>query len=498
MTAEDPGLVVGVGVGPRSASVAIAAGGRLAGVCYQERVTRVRGAGVAPGQLPNEALDLMLQRLGRTRASIGRTIVAGGAEEGSAALDHHHALAATAFLTSPHDQALVVVCDHHAPFTSVWRGQGLDLTPADPAWGVSGFTHALHEFARLLGFGGDAALQRFEALARLAPAARDASLDALIRLERGHVVVDGGLGATVTRLLPAGDDVPRRAAVAGALQARLGDVLLEWLGRLASSSGAPAICLGGNLFYNSAMNTRVRLAGAFAHVFVPVDPGTAGRAVGAALLGSPTRVPPPTPFLGPDYSAQDVKAVLDNCKLQYEWSSEEGVVTEVVRALKAGHLVGWFQGAMEWGPRAVGARCILASPTAPYVLENLNRFLKRREPWRGYALSGTAAALAEHFEGPAEAPFMECDYRPRNPASFAHVLPVSTAAVRVHTVNAQTPYRFARLVQAFGEATGMPFLVNTSFNGFHEPIVCDPRDAVRVFYGSGLDLLVMEQFILRK
>ena len=153
---------------------------------------------------------------------------------------------------------------------------------------------------------------------------------------------------------------------------------------------------------------------------------------------------------------------------------------------------------MEWGPRALGARSILASPFAPYVLENLNRFLKHRDPWRGYALSGLKEAAAAHFDGPAEAPFMECDFRPRDTATFRHVLPSETAAVRLHTVDAEALPRFTRLLEAFGAATGLPFLVNTSFNGFHEPAVCSPRDAVRVFYGSGLDMLVMNGFALRK
>ena len=123
---------------------------------------------------------------------------------------------------------------------------------------------------------------------------------------------------------------------------------------------------------------------------------------------------------------------------------------------------------------------------------------KKRESWRGYALSGPTEAVGRYFDGPGHSPFMECDYRPKEPAAFRHVLPSPLAAVRVQTVGETGLPRFRRLLEAFGEATGIPFLVNTSFNGFHEPIVCSPRDAVRVFYGSGLDLLVLDQFLLRK
>ena len=153
---------------------------------------------------------------------------------------------------------------------------------------------------------------------------------------------------------------------------------------------------------------------------------------------------------------------------------------------------------MECGPRALGARSILASPFSQYVLDNLNRFLKHRDPWRGYALSGLAAAVRDQFDGPPASPFMECDYIPRDRARFEHVLPGPSAAVRVQTVAEDGPPRFRALLSAFGDATGLPVLVNTSFNGFREPIVCSPRDAIRVFFGTGVDTLVFGQLILTK
>jgi carbamoyltransferase len=169
-----------------------------------------------------------------------------------------------------------------------------------------------------------------------------------------------------------------------------------------------------------------------------------------------------------------------------------------IDALMKGRLVAWFDGPMEWGARALGGRSILANPFAPYVLDNLNRFLKQREVWRGYALSGFDEAVHEHFVGPESSPYMECDYAPRDPERFRHILPTLSAGVRVQTVKPNSKNRFVSLLAAFGEASGVPMLVNTSFNGFREPIVCSPRDAIRVFYGTGLDLLVMGQFVVRK
>jgi carbamoyltransferase len=242
----------------------------------------------------------------------------------------------------------------------------------------------------------------------------------------------------------------------------------------------------------------VRSSGLFSRVFVPVNPGNAGLAVGAVLherRSAPTLL---SPFLGPAYTLSEIKATLDNCKLPYNLVTESAAVDTAIEALRGGRLVGWYEGAMEWGPRALGARSILANPFAPYVLENLNNFLKRREPWRGYALSTLDSAVGEHFSGPAEAPFMECDFRPRDVEKFRHVLPSPKAGIRVHVAGQEAPAGFRRLLAAFGASSGIPCVVNTSFNGFHEPIVCSPRDAIRVFFGSGIDVLILDRFVLTK
>lgn len=498
-------IVAGMSGGARSGCVALAERGKLVGACAQERVTRVRSGRRADLGAPVEALDLMLQRMGRRREDVGRYIVAESCGDVPVArpverIDHHFAHACTAYLTSPFTSAAIVVCDHHTAALTVWVGQGPAITPVDWPWVGPGFAAVFSGFARALGFGSEAGDRQMEALGRLRPDSRDAQLDGMLTLRADGIEVDPGLERWVADRL-AGDHDPgsvRRADLAAALQGRLGELLLSFLQEVQRRTGAEHLCLGGGFFYHSSMNTLVKGAGLFSHVFIPMDPGNAGLAVGATLhaLGrGPASV---SPFLGPSYSPQETKEVLDNCKLQYSWESEEGAVAAAVRALREGRLVAWFDGGMEWGPRALGARSILANPQAPYVLENLNHFLKRRKPWRGYALSGLEEAVAGYFDGPAIAPFMECDYRPRDRDLFKHALPSPEAAVRVHTVASDGPPRFRRLLEAMGEATGLPFVINTSFNGFHEPIVCSPRDAVRVFYGSGLDLLVMNQFLLRK
>lgn len=487
----------------RNATAAIAEDDRLVAVCPQERVTRLRGAGVNDTGLPDEAVELLLSRRGLARADVSRVVrvspAPGDSEAEAGVVSRARAQACAAFFTSGLPRAAVMVCHADEPAVSVWRGDGGTVEHAW-TWPGAGFTDVLVRLAGLFG-SATGAERRLEALARLKPGARDGLADRLIALSDGVLRVDEPAFNAVSERLaaernPAGPD---HVHLAASMQSRFADLVEEALALVRHRTGLPAVCLAGRPFFSSAINSRVREGGTFEDVFIPVDPGPHGLAVGALLdmVGQPpVRV---SPFLGPAYSPEETKSVLDNCKLQYSWETEEGAARAAIESLRAGRLVGWFDGAMEWGPRSLGARCILADATTPYVLENLNHFLKGREPWRGYALSCLAERVHDHFQGPAQAPFMECDYRPAEPSRLKHVLPSPSSAVRVQTVAAgAAPAKFRALLEAYEHATGVPFLVNTSFNGFHEPIVCSPRDAVRVFFGSGLDMLVINQFVLRK
>lgn len=513
-------LTAGLGGATRHACVALSSGDRLLGVCEQERVTRVRGAGFNHTGLPDEALDMLLARVGRSRDDIGRYVVADDSSDTARhdrleRVNQHYAHACASYLSSPFASAAVVVCSPDAPGVSVWVGRGATIARVEWPWRGPSLSDVYARCVTAFGFGPTGGGQRFEALARLRPDSRDEAVNGLMSGDGVSISVAAGLEAAIeARLSGTSASVrsalgspalgssalgsPARAGLAAALQARLIDLLIEFLALVRRTTACEHLCLGGSLFYHSSINSAAKRSGLFADVFVPVDPGAGGLAVGAALHAGGWAPQRTSPFLGPEFAAHEVKATLDNCKLQYTWESEDGAIDAAVQALQRGTLVGWFDGAMEWGLRALGARCILANPFAPYVLENLNGFLKHREPWRGYALSGPQAAVGEDFDGPSQAPYMECDFRPREPGRFSRVLPSPEAAIRVHTVDQSTPPRFRRLLQAFTAATGVPYLVNTSFSAAHEPIVCTPRDAVRVYYGSGLDVLVLDRFVLKK
>lgn len=503
-------MIAGLGGGVAGHSVTLATPSVLA-VCAEERLTRVRGGGGRarpPAPSGDVTLQYLLERLGRSLTDVTRVVgveMPGEPDEdggpmGDDVVDHHRAHASTTYRTSPFASAAILVCDREPPYVSVWQGNGAAITPIDWPWLGMGFAQVFSRCAAAFGFRSAEADQRFEALARLSPRSRDQRADQVLTGDPHGLALAPDVEARVAGWLGADTDAgsPRRAALAAALQARLADLLLDLVAAVQARTGTTRLCLGGSLFYHSSMNTTVRLSGLWDEVFIPVDPGNSGLSCGAALESAGAAPDPVSPFLGPHYAPDEIKAVLDNCKLQYSWESEGAVVAAAVDALQHGRLVGWFDGAMEWGPRALGGRCILGNPGAPYVLENLNRYLKQRQPWRGYALSGLAAAVATQFTGPAHAPFMECDYEPRDRRRFRHLLPAPDAAVRVHTVDHRSPPRFRQLLEAMGDATGLPMVVNTSFNGFHEPIVCSPRDAVRVFYGTGVDLLIIDRFIIRK
>ena len=336
--------------------------------------------------------------------------------------------AAAAHLTSGFSRAAILVCDHEAPQVVVCLGDGATVTRL--AWpSREPGPAALHADAAIaLGFGGGGEGQHLEAFARLEAGCRLAEVDDLFAYTGDGIVATPGWMGRLAATGEGGTD--RRARAASAVQTRLGDLLLALVADVRRATGATYLSLAGSLFYNTALCSRIKTAEGFEDVFVPVNPGNAGLAVGSALLAaeaSPARV---SAMLGPTFGAEEVKPVLDNCKLAYDWAGDAGCERRAVDALLAGKLVGWFDGPMESGPRVLGARSILANLVA-FRAQNLNRFLKHRQPWRGYAVSCPEGAAADAFDGPRSAPHMECDYLPRDRERFRHVLPGPNAALRV-------------------------------------------------------------------
>lgn len=439
--------------GPAAALIDVERGTLAA--CEENRLTRAREVGtVGPPEL---AIAELLRFLGCQKADIAET--QGVGDEG--AIEPHRAHATYARHASGFASAPVVVCD---AATSVWRASE----------GEQG------QMTRILDGEAEYPLAReFAALTeRLG-----------LRPRRDEHMVEAMARAGQADAAPG--------------QQRIGEGLLRLLEAVRSETGSTQVCLSGGLFFNTYFTTLAARSGIFADTYVPPHPGRNGSAIGAAVIAGGNRAPrrdAGSPFLGPRYSDAEIKEALENCKLSFDLLHEERLFDQVLHALSRGRLVGWFHGRLEWGPRALGHRSVLADPFAPHVLDNLNGFLKRRPAYRTYGVSVPKSRLNDYFEaeaGPAASPFMQFEYRPRDPQKFKNFLPPGVKTLRVHTVDEDEP-RVHRLLELWGDKTGTPILVNTSYNGFHEPLVCSPRDAIRVFYGTGLDVLALEDFFLHK
>ena len=298
-----------------------------------------------------------------------------------------------------------------------------------------------------------------------------------------------------------------RRNVACSLQRRLEEVVLSMAKNLCRRLGTDALCLAGGVALNNLLVSRLVRESGCKHVFVQPAAGNTGSSLGAALHlwhnkldGAPVE-PLRHVFLGPSYSDQEVKEILDNCKLTYRYlTTEQKLVDEVVELLRQERIVGWFQGRAGFGPRSLGARSILATPLQPYMKENLNHFVKHRESFRPFGVSVPEDQEHEFFEasGPLSEFLLTVSSVREEKRSLIPSAWFGDGLVRVHTVTRRRNPLFWKLLKKFGEQTGVPILLNTSFNLFGDPIVCTPRDALRSFYCSGIDALAINNFLVIK
>jgi carbamoyltransferase len=295
--------------------------------------------------------------------------------------------------------------------------------------------------------------------------------------------------------------------LAASLQARVEDVLCEIASRHREQTGEENLCLAGGVALNSLANSAVERRAGFKRLFVQPAAGNAGCSIGAALyvwhqkLGNDERAYQMRhAFLGPQCNEEEIKSVLDNCKLNYEYYlTEEKLIGEVARLLAQGRITGWFRGAMEFGPRTLGARSILASPTSEMMRDNLNIYIKQREDFRPFSAAVPEERAGDFFEPSALTDFLQGVSRIKEGSQ--QLIPGAVfgdGLVRVHTVSRKTNPSFWKLLMKFGEAAGVPVLLNTSFNLFGEPVVSTPREAVRGFYCSGIDCLAIGNFLIKK
>ena len=295
--------------------------------------------------------------------------------------------------------------------------------------------------------------------------------------------------------------------IARSLQLVLEETVIGLARWLRHSTGEKAVAMAGGVALNCVMNGRLRDAAVFEDVWVQPAAGDAGTALGAALwidwqtrnagMQQPGRAWRMNHvFLGPDYSAEEIESFLKRSKLHYRKLND--VAAETAELLAADQIIGWFQGRMEFGPRALGARSILASPLSADMQQRLNE-IKDREDFRPVAPAVLEEEAGKWFSGAGVSPYMlfVFDVAPDKAARIPAVRHVDGTA-RVQTVNRSQHPLYYDLLKAFQQKTGVPVLVNTSFNTRSEPVVCTPRDAVECFWTSPLDALVIGPFMLEK
>ncbi|NJN16985.1 MAG: carbamoyltransferase [Oscillochloris sp.] len=421
---------------------------------------------------------------------------------------HHLAHAASAFFPSPFDRAAVLTLDGRGErvTTGYFVGAGAALEPLDQvlmphSLGIMyeqvtehlGFLHSSDEYKvmALASFGEPRYLHLFRELVRVGDNGRY-TIAPLHLSER--------FGAPRRRGEPFAQ---RHYDLARSLQATLEETVLKLAGWLAESSGASNLCLAGGVALNCVLNARLRDSGLFRQVWAQPAAGDSGTALGAALWvdakargGRRGESRMDHAFLGPSYSETEIENLLRWAKLPYR--RVDDIAAATAELLAQDKIVGWFQGRMEFGPRALGARSILASPITPDMQTRLNE-LKDREDFRPVAPVVLEEAAADWFVNAGESPFMLFVHkvRPEHAARIPAVRHVDGSA-RIQTIRRDQHPRYYDLLKAFAERTGVPVLVNTSFNTRGEPIVCTPRDALESFWTTPLDALAIESFLVEK
>ncbi|MHA6266505.1 carbamoyltransferase family protein [Aliiroseovarius sp. CAU 1755] len=464
--------------------------------------------------------------------------------------EHHISHAASAFYPSPYDEAIVLTVDGVGEWATttlgIGRGNSLEIVkeihfPHSLGLLYSAFTH-------YTGFKVNSGEYKVMGLAPYGePKFKDLILDKLVDLkEDGSFRLDQtyfNYAAGLTMTNQAFADLfgePHREAdkdqltqfhmdVAASVQAVTEEIVLRMTRAAAKEYGIPNLCMAGGVALNCVANGKILRDGAFENLWVQPAAGDAGGAVGAAYAAWHQELEQPRPsrttdqmqgsYLGPVHDTTSIQADLDRLGAKYEILTQDEMIEQTAQAIANGKAIGWFQGRMEFGPRALGGRSILGDPRSESMQKTLNLKVKYRESFRPFAPSILREDVSDWFDLSDDSPYMlivadvveskRKDMTEAEQALFGieklnvprSDIPAVTHvdySARVQTVHEDTNPLYHRLISRFKELTGCPIVVNTSFNVRGEPIVCTPEDAFRCFMGTELDVLSIGNLILRK
>ncbi len=438
--------------------------------------------------------------------------------------EHHLSHAASAFFCSGWEEASVLTVDGVGEWaTSSWgagRGNSLVLS------GETRFPHSLgllySAVTLYLGFKVNSAEYK---VMGLAPYGEPTHVDAIRKMI--HVRDDGSFrldmryfdfDAGERMFTPAFETVMGQPArplehgelsqfhkdVARSLQVVVDDTMVKLATHVVKQTGLPKLCMAGGVALNCVANGEILRRAPVEDVFVQPSAGDAGGAMGAALwawnglLKKPRLPRLPSVYLGPGYSDDEVQRVLDAEGAKYLRMDRESLLERTVALLTTGKVVGWFHGRMEWGPRALGHRSILGDPRDPQMRDTINRKIKMREGFRPFAPAVLEEKVNDWFQLDRPSPYM---LLVAQVAPDKQALPATThvdGSARIQTIShAQDPLYYD-LIAKFGEATGVPVVINTSMNVRGEPMVCSPEDGWRCFMRTEMDVLVIGSFVLLK
>jgi carbamoyltransferase len=431
-------------------------------------------------------------------------------------IDHHESHAWSAYALSGMDDALVLVMDGWGAWqsTTIYHGKGERLTPVKVFPYPNSLGVLYEAFTDLLGF--ERQNDEWKVMGLAAYGTPTVPLDDYIQITPNGYWVNsallsgrepGDLSGLTPKLGPRRNpDVCIRDEdknLAASVQRATEEAIFALVREGIRLTGSRNLCLAGGVAMNSKANGRVLASGMIDEIFVQPAATDDGTAIGAALGSyAARRLPVPRStmedvYLGPEFTDAEIENTLTAYKLPTIRMPDIAAVT--ARLLAEGHIVGWFQGRMEFGPRALGNRSILADPRRTEMRDRVNACVKFREGWRPFAPSCLAERAADFFEPAYPSPFMILTFDVR--ADQRSVIPAVTHAdnsARVQTVRGDVNPLYWRLLSEFDKITGVPVLMNTSFNLRGEPIVCSPKDAIRTFFSSGLDFLILGNFIVPK
>lgn len=430
--------------------------------------------------------------------------------------NHHLTHAASAFHPSGFEQAVVLTIDGRgeADSTVVWKGNkdGLQqVATYEMPNSLGAFYAHITEFLGYRANNGEGKIMGLAPYGKRDPEIENGLLS-LIDTGVDYDVtalVEGGPRHALSKLEDTFGREPRSKAgefsdweqdfafVAQSLTEEIVmDIVKEYVGQL----GIHNVALSGGVALNCKMNKRIMEMDCVNEIFIQPVAHDAGTAVGAGMAENDVAETEDmsTVYWGPEFSTTEIKETLSECKLDFR--EPDHIEKEVAEKLADGELVGWFQGRLEMGPRALGNRSILADPRTVESRDRVNEFVKHREEWRPFAPSMLEEAAYDYLENAEPSPYMikTFDVKDEKTDELQAVLHPADDTTRPQTVREEQNPRYYRIIREFGNITGVPVVLNTSFNDHGEPIVTKPQEAIKDFYGMGLDILAIGDVIVEK